>query len=294
MLQEVKQLSDEVKVLKTRLARTEDRDEKIKLKREYHQKELELIDLIDEDTRDKQRWKEAGAFMEYVDGLPNIPKYETGVAEIDSNLGGFEAGTFTLLVAESGAGKSRLAQRLVQNVAVAKPSVFFNFEMGQRIFANRLKKENLNEDQKKNLRIDTVSREINELEKEIKKHYADGVRFFAIDSRMKIELPDSLKDYQKNSEITARLTKLAQQLDVIIILIDQMSEDDIKNKRLAVKGSGDKKYDADVILFLIIGENKERKLVCTKNRTGDERLWSVDITERTDSETVVEFHGGVA
>ena len=54
-----------------------------------------------------------------------------------------------------------------------------------------------------------------------------------------------------------------------------MNEEDIKNKRLALKGSGDQKYDSDIILFVVLEEDKDnlkkvedrkRFLICTKNR----------------------------
>jgi hypothetical protein len=61
-----------------------------------------------------------------------------------------------------------------------------------------------------------------------------------------------------------------------------MSEADIKDKRLALKGGGDQKYDSDMTLFYVKDDKDltKRKLVCTKNRTGDENLWSVDLRIR--------------
>jgi len=55
-----------------------------------------------------------------------------------------------------------------------------------------------------------------------------------------------------------------------------MNEEDIKNKRLAFKGSGDQKYDSDIALFLEKYEQGNTKLICTKNRMND-KLFSIDI-----------------
>ena len=38
----------------------------------------------------------------------------------------------------------------------------------------------------------------------------------------------------------------------------------MKSKRLSLKGSGDQKYDADLLFFLTIDKDEKRWLHCTK------------------------------
>ena len=92
---------------------------------------------------------------------------------------------------------------------------------------------------------------------------------------MKLNIKGDHQDYQKFSMISKRLAELSQKQEVIIFLINQMNEEDIKNKRLAFKGSGDQKYDADIALFYVKDKEGNRKLICNKNRQ-DETEFSID------------------
>ena len=63
-----------------------------------------------------------------------------------------------------------------------------------------------------------------------------------------------------------------------------MSKEDIKNKHLALKNSGDIEYDADIILYLLKSkENQYKRVVkCDKNRqTGDEFILDLYINKNT-------------
>ncbi len=87
---------------------------------------------------------------------------------------------------------------------------------------------------------------------------------------MKIEVSGNEDEYLKISMITKELSKLCQKLDIIIILINQLSESDIKNGRLSFKGSGDQQYDSDISWFYTKDpKTSKRKLICNKNRQDD-------------------------
>jgi hypothetical protein len=78
---------------------------------------------------------------------------------------------------------------------------------------------------------------------------------------------------EKRSSISAALSKLTQQLGIIIILINQVSKGDLKDGRVDFKGSGDVAYDSDINFFINIKRDKNgtitgRRLNCTKNRDG--------------------------
>jgi hypothetical protein len=66
-----------------------------------------------------------------------------------------------------------------------------------------------------------------------------------------------------------------------------MSEEDIKGKRLAFKGSGDQQYDSDISLFYVLDEKtEERTLICNKNRTINERTFKVKLVLDSNGRTV--------
>lgn len=271
------ELQDEIKSLKFQVHKSTDIDEKIKLQRELYSKKIQLLDLIHE--KDKAR---AGLtvreLISKVDSMPKVPKFETGMTKIDAMLGGFETGLFINLAGESGAGKTTLLLHLLGNLSAGRKTVFFNFEMGDRLFVKKLKELNLNDKQLDNLIIDSDTNNLNDLIMEIELYSEEGIKFFAIDSKMKIVTTKGDSEYQQISNMSKELARLCARKDITIVLINQMNEEDIKNKRLAFKGSGDQKYDSDIALFLVKGEENQRKLICTKNRMND-KLFSIDINK---------------
>lgn len=285
-IEEIEARNKEVALLIERAERSGDVS-RFELKKELYQNKIEIINLI---TIDEQRAGiTASQLIDLVDTMPQQPKYSIGINAIDRELssyedkkfnivGGIETGTFINLAGESGAGKTTLTIDILANVSKYSKTVFFNHEMGLRRIASRLKRRLTERNQRENMIIDSSTDKIDDLIMEITLYARDGIKFFVIDSRMKIKAQGD-SDVQKNADISHKLSKVAREKDIIVILINQMSESDIKDKRLALKGGGDQKYDSDITLFYIKDDRDmtKRKLVCTKNRTGDENLWSVDL-----------------
>lgn len=265
-------------------------DDLFGLKKEFHETKLEMIRLIE--TKDKRNGMNFDELERLIDGMPNVPRYLVGIDPLDRALDGVESGTFVQLVGESGAGKTTLAVEIVTNVAMAGKSVLFSFEMGVKRTHNRLSRYMSSDTQRRNMITDCDTRDIDDLCNEIVLYAEDGARFFVIDSKMKIEVPGNIKDYEKAATISSRLSKLTQQHDIIIILINQMNDDDIKNKRLGIKHGGDQKYDADIALFYVKHEEETqwRRLVCTKNRTGEERLFNLELMLSNGRTVAAEKH----
>jgi len=291
----IEELKKEVKQLKLKCKIENDIDLKIKLTREYHKKALEVISLIHESDKTRKGLT-ARELIAKVESMPNLPKFGTGIAQLDSSLsGGFQTGLFVNLAGESGAGKTTMLLNILANMSESRKTVFFNFEMGDRLFVQKLKKLQLTENQMDNLIIDSDSSSLEDMIMEIELYAEDNIKFFAIDSKMKIRTQDSLQEYQSISKMSSELARLAARKDIVIFLINQMNEEDIKNKRLAFKGSGDQKYDSDIALFLVKDGDK-RKLVCSKNRQND-KIFSFDIRledyRDCDKPIVVEFNGGL-
>jgi len=268
--------------------RADDHDTVIKLKRELYQSKLLLLDMIDQE--EKRNGISARNLIEIVSNLPHIPRYAIGIHAIDMELasdedrrmgisGGIETGTFIQFAGESGAGKTTLILDILANISKYSKCVFFNFEMGVKRIGHRLERKLKEEVQKDNLIIDSHSRGLELLVMEITLYARDGIKFFAIDSRMKIEVDGDGKDHQKTALISSKLSKLAQEKDIIIFLINQMSDEAIKDSRMVLKNGGDQKYDADMMWFYIIDpkDEKKRLLRCTKNRQ-DERTFKVELS----------------
>jgi predicted ATP-dependent serine protease len=263
---------------------------RFELKKELYANKIEIINLI---TIDEQRAGiTAAQLIDLVEAMPKQPKYAIGIDAVDRELasfedkrfgvvGGIETGTFINLAGESGAGKTTLTIDILANVSRNFKTVFFNHEMGLRRIASRLQRRLKDRSQRDNMIIDSSTDKIDDLVMEITLYARDGIKFFVIDSRMKIKAQGD-SDVQRNADISHKLSKVAREKDIIVILINQMSEADIKDKRLALKGGGDQKYDSDMTLFYVKDDKDltKRKLVCTKNRTGDGNLWSVDLRIR--------------
>ena len=271
-------LQIKVNELKKQIHKSISADEKINLTKELYKTKLHLLDLIHE--KDKSRaGMTARELIAKVKGMPKLPKFETGMSKIDDAfLGGFETGLFINLAGESGAGKTTLLLNLLTNLSQGRKTVFFNFEMGDRLFVKKLEKIKLNEKQLDNLIIDSDTNKLEDLLMEIELYAEDGVKFFAIDSKMKIYSTSQGQEYQQISNMSKELSRLSARKDIVIFLINQMNEEDIKNKRLAFKGSGDQKYDSDIALFLV-KDNENRNLICNKKRMND-RLFSIDLSLR--------------
>lgn len=274
--------SNRNKAISQEIAKAEimqDHDIQITLKRELYQNKLTMIDLLE--YQNKKNSISAKGLIYKVDKMPKITRYSTGLRYLDDNMkfhkddnsGGIEVGSLVILGGQSGAGKSHILLDMLSNVSKYAKCVFFNFEMGDRRLVYRLKKLLKTKEQLENFTINSESRDLDELLMEVNILAQEGVKFFAIDSKMKITVKGSEAEHQKISKITKSLSEVAIKNDIIVLLINQISEDNIKTKTLAFKGSGDQLYDADIALFLMIEDDNSRMLICKKNRQ-DERLFS--------------------
>lgn len=272
-MEELKQL---VRKLKIDIHNSTDVMEKIKLKRELYTTKLSLLDMIHEKDKTKAGLT-ARQLIAKVDNMPKAVKFETGMTKIDAAFGGgLTTALFINLAGESGSGKTTLLMYLLANLSQGRRTVFFNFEMGDRLFVRKLKEMTLSDRQLDNLIIDSETNNLDDLLMEIELYAESGVKFFAIDSKMKIVGSKGSQEYQQISNMSKELARLCSRKDITICLINQMNEEDIKNKRLAFKGSGDQKYDSDIALFLVKDEDENRKLICSKNRMND-KLFTIEI-----------------
>ena len=114
---------------------------------------------------------------------------------------------------------------------------------------------------------------------------------------MKIRVSnDKASEYEKNNEISSKLSELTRTLGVIVIPINQISEADLKAGRNSLKGSGDQVYDSDMIIYLKAvfnarGEFVKRVFSIGKDRIGERLLSDVEIPDFYRKEPqIVEFN----
>ena len=124
----------------------------------------------------------------------------------------------------------------------------------------------------------TIGFDFNELVARIRIHAKQGYKVFFIDHIGLLEYSDGtgLKDFEKMSQITKRLKKMAATLDIVIIEICQLTRDaEGKEPQLnSLRGSGSIEQDANIVMFLH-GERQQnneltlpRKLLVVKDRDG--------------------------
>ena len=211
-----------------------------------------------------------------VKSKPQAIKYKTGHRVIDYKMGGFSEGSFINVAGVNFSGKTTLVLDIIQNISNHNRAVFFSFEMYENLLiSNKLVDSSIDN----NLVIVQDKYDLLQIEAIIRNEAEKGVKFFAIDSKMKIKANVKQQDYQKVSTISSTLARLTQELGIIILLINQMALTDIREKRLEFKGSGDVSYDSDVSLFITVDDDENRTLHCKKDRI-NERTWTEDITDR--------------
>ena len=263
-----------------------DFDLSVSLKKKFYSNKLLMIDLIS--MKDKKHTMSARELKAKVDGMKKAIRYETGIRELDEHLkGGFEVGSLIQLAGQSFAGKTTLFLKIIANISKYANAAFFNFEMGDRRIVKRLVSELKENQQWDNLLINSETRDIEDLVMEITILANDGIKFFAVDSRMKLKKQGSDAEYQKIASMTSMLSECAIKNDIIILMINQISEEDLKNKRLSFKGSGDQMYDSDMALFILINEDESRELICTKSRQ-DEVTFKMTLPNFNHSIPVIE------
>lgn len=257
---------------------------------EEFQKYLEELDSGDENLQ----CESMADVTERVAAMPKMPKMETGISSIDYRMyGGLSLGSFINMAGENFAGKTTLLLAILKNICAGNKALFFSFEMYEVLLSEKMKEWSNAE--LENLLIEQKRNTLSDIEKLII-HYAEkGVKLFAIDSRMKILVEGNKEDYQKNSKISQTLSKLCQELGIIIIVINQIAETDQRNKRLSLKGSGDQAYDSDVIFYITVdldkntGDVKSRKLICSKDRINGRR-WIEELPNFDDKPIVIEYN----
>lgn len=225
-----------------------------------------------------------GEFVKRVEKNRDLKFYPTGLQWLDIELegAGLAEGSFINIAGGSFAGKTTFTLELLKSMAQSEKVCFFSYEMYEKILIRKFKFASW--DVLQNIQIYQDGAQIDKIAARIRKLSRKGYKIFAIDSRMKIRVSnEKASEYEKNNEISSKLSELTRTLGVIVILINQISEADLKAGRNSLKGSGDQVYDSDMIIYLKATTNDRKEVVkrefeMAKDRIG-ERLFKVNIPD---------------
>ncbi|TQR31806.1 hypothetical protein DMB92_05305 [Campylobacter sp. MIT 99-7217] len=207
---------------------------------------LELDLLSKEMEIENKSIKNLNEWLKYYENKPKLAKTPTNLSFIDNAFnGGFELGQLMLISGDAEAGKTTLALQILENISKSKKVAFFSFEFSVDSYLKSV------EEQKKKLIKDHIfiindGYDINEIVANIKRLYKLGVRFFLIDSQMRIEV--NSKGFsnmeEKESFKFSSLAKLCHSLEIFIMLIIQTSKTDKDSPTGSKKGE----HEASIIL----------------------------------------------
>lgn len=258
-----------------------------------------------EEFDDSNDGEDMGAFVRRVKQSRDLEFFPTGLSWLDCELygAGLAEGSFINIAGGSFAGKTTFVLELLRSMARGYKVCFFSYEMYEKILIRKF--EYAPYDVLKNIYIYQKGESIDKITSRIAKKSKDGYKIFAIDSRMKIRVSDpKLSEYEKNNEISRKLSELTRKLGVIIILINQISEADLKAGRNSLKGSGDQVYDSDMIIYLkaTTNDRKEvirRELEIAKDRIGERMVSGIIVPnffnkKAHGADDVVEFSEEIA
>jgi len=290
---EINLLIEKINKLKSKRMKAETRDEELKLDNEIMEIKIKANELI---ISSKKKRPGITARELLSKSLKDPIYYQTGIPAIDK-MGGIPLGALVQIAASSGAGKTTMMLKILSVFSNNMRVVHFDFEMGEYKIARKLKWLLKTDKQKDNYIIDFESYRLDDLVREIELYSAEGIKFFVVDSKMKIEVPGNLQQFEQASKISLELQRLCRENDITIMMINQMSEESIKFGRPALKGGNDQQYDADVIYFIYKmvakkGENgipdeidkSKRVFVVGKNRFGEEYVDEI-LREHVESYT---------
>lgn len=236
-----------------------------------------------EDNEEDNMGEDMGSFVKRVKQSRDLVFYPTGLHWFDYELygAGLAEGSFINIAGGSFAGKTTFVLELLKSMAQGYKVCFFSYEMYEKILIRKF--EYAPYDVLKNIRIFQDGTNIDKIVSRITRLSKEGFRVFAIDSRMKIRVSNQkASEYEKNNEISSKLSELTRTLGVIVILINQISEADLKAGRNSLKGSGDQVYDSDMIIYLKAVTNDRKDVIkrtfqIAKDRVGERMSGDIDI-----------------
>ena len=198
----------------------------------------------------------AQAITEY-DSMIEPTKISTGIRKIDEMLmGGFEAAQLVHVGGEKNVGKTTLMKQILYNTSAGIDSLFFSFEMPAWKMAKYTKRMTGAADLNRYRIIDTQmmrSRDVMDVARMIRMMWRRyGIRFVLIDSKMKLthKTFKGSSDSDRKGDIDAVLNAVVQETGIVLMMITQLSKNDVENGTMSNYGSGLSDYEADMQIML--------------------------------------------
>ena len=207
----------------------------------------------------------------YYEERGNPPLYETGVRFIDRTLnGGFQLGQLFFLSGAKESGKTFILTKILENVSRNHPVGFFSLEFGSRMYVENMTKKHGKRYKNPNIYLNDWSFDIAEVEREIRyQHKYNGIKFWGIDSQLRLtnkQMSGSTREIWLG-DIFSRLARLAVTLDILIMIIVQVSKEGYRSDEPTVKGCVDADHEATTWLHLTkLKEGERRSGVWVKNK----------------------------
>lgn len=239
-------------------------------------------------------------------GLRDVRKVETGIAKLDSKLGGFRDKQLIVLAARPSVGKSALAAQMAINAAkCGVRTLFVSLEMSDSELVSRALAHETGIPMQAILDGEVYSQNVSQL-KQIATHYQTSIPLFIEDrsnmtlrrlvslvkqygrkERLGLVVVDYLQllrvegkrqKWEEIEEVSQGLKQLAKSESVPILAVAQLNRDSEKETSKKegmqppslsqLRGSGAIEQDADVILFLHRQHrsSKDADLILAKGR----------------------------
>ena len=196
------------------------------------------------------------AIYEY-EHMKEPPKIQTGIKQLDDMLcGGIEPAQLVHVGGEKNVGKTTLLKQILFNTSSGFDSLFFSFEMPAWKMAKYTKRMKGECNLERYRIIDTQmmrSTDVMDVARMIRIiHRKHNIRFVLIDSKMKLthKTFKGSNESDKKGDIDAVLNAVVQETGIVLMMIVQLSKNDISNGSMSTYGSGLSDYEADMQLMM--------------------------------------------
>lgn len=183
-------------------------------------------------------YKNAKEWQDEYNNKPKMPSFSTGISYFDECLrGGLELGQLMILGGDAEAGKTTFALQVFEFLAKKHKVCFFCFEF---TIDGYLKTKAQNRGLKyplENMIIINDGYHINEVAQNVKNLVKQGVKFFLIDSQMRLTNSGGRNIEEEESSKFSILARLCHSLNIFICLIIQTAKGDRFNPSNSKKGA---------------------------------------------------------
>lgn len=222
---------------------------------EYHEA-LQRLENAQENISIPTAFKSFSDWADSIQDKDKLPILATGVDFIDVSFnGGLECGQLVLISGEADAGKTALGIQMLKHISKSEPVLFFAFEFTLRKFISAQREIEGQEWRNDNLFIEVENNDLDMVAYHIKKANKEkGVRFFLIDSQMRLTCDIEGNEEKSETFKFFTLATLARKLEVVIVLIVQTSKKD-PNTPI---GSKKANHEADVFIRIEHEKSEEK------------------------------------